>query len=78
MVIIAKLRNLNDLYRQKYAEYDIMAEDVVIQSALELYADDSTQLDTNIKKIVNVPVEQINLFTSEKGVIFYIIIKNFR
>lgn len=55
--IISKLRDLNDIYRYRYAEYDMMAEDVIIQSALELYADDATQLDSNTQKIVSVIVD---------------------
>lgn len=55
--IISRLRDLNDLYKHKYAEYEAMAEDVIIQSALELYADDSTQFDTNIEKIVKLEVK---------------------
>lgn len=52
--IVGRLRDLNDNYKYKYLEYDYMAEDTIIQSALELYADDSTQLDTNTKRVVEV------------------------
>ena len=52
--IVGRLRDLNDNYKYKYLEYDYMAEDTIIQSALELYADDATQLDTNTKRVVAV------------------------
>lgn len=50
--LISKLRDLNNNYKYKYAEYEAMADDVIIQSALELYADDSTQVDTKTERIV--------------------------
>lgn len=52
--LISKLRDINDGYKYKYVEYDSMADDVVIQSALELYADDSTQLDARTQRVVAV------------------------
>ena len=50
--LISKLRDLNNNYKYKYAEYEAMADDVIIQSALELYADDATQVDTKTERIV--------------------------
>ena len=52
MELVSKLRNLNDSYKYRYAEYREMEHEVMIQSALELYADDATQVDTRTSKIV--------------------------
>ena len=52
--LISKLRDLNNNYKYKYTEYEAMAEDVIIQSAIELYADDATQVDTKTTKIVTI------------------------
>lgn len=52
--LISKLRDLNNNYKYKYAEYEAMSDDVIIQSALELYADDATQVDTKTERIVSV------------------------
>ena len=49
-----KLRDLNDSYKYRYQEYEMMAEEVTIQSAIELYADDATQVDTKTERIVNI------------------------
>lgn len=52
--LISKLRDLNNDYKYRYTEYESMADDVIIQSALELYADDATQVDTKTERIVSV------------------------
>lgn len=52
--LISKLRDLNDSYKYRYQEYEMMAEEVTIQSAIELYADDATQVDTKTERIVNI------------------------
>lgn len=59
--LISKLRDLNNNYKYKYAEYKAMADDVIIQSALELYADDSTQVDTKTERIVMIESEDKTL-----------------
>lgn len=59
--LISKLRDLNNNYKYKYAEYEAMADDVIIQSALELYADDSTQVDTKTERIVMIESENKTL-----------------
>ena len=59
--LISKLRDLNNNYKYKYAEYEAMADDVIIQSALELYADDSTQVDTKTERIVMIESEDKTL-----------------
>lgn len=52
--LISKLRDLNDNYKYRYQEYEAMANEVIIQSALELYADDATQVDTKTERIVSI------------------------
>lgn len=52
--LISKLRDLNDSYKYRYQEYEMMLEEVTIQSAVELYADDATQVDTKTERIVNI------------------------
>ena len=59
--LISKLRDLNDSYKYRYQEYEMMADDVTIQSALELYADDATQVDTKTERIVNIQSDDRNL-----------------
>lgn len=59
--LISKLRDLNDNYKSKYMEYEAMAEDVIIQSALELYADDATQIDNKSEKIVAIKSKDATL-----------------
>ena len=59
--LISSLRNINDNYKYKYAEYDAMTDEVVIQSALELYADDATQLNSINNKTVTVLSEDKDL-----------------
>lgn len=50
--IISSIRDLSNTYKQRYAEYEEMANDSVIGSALELYADDATQVDGDTGRIV--------------------------
>lgn len=52
--LISLLRNLNDGYKYKYAEYQAMADETIVQSALELYADDATQVDTSTGRSVHI------------------------
>lgn len=52
--LVSKLRDLNDNYKYRYQEYEMMAEEAIIQSAIELYADDATQVDTKTERIVNI------------------------
>lgn len=59
--LLSRLRNISDEYKYRYREYDIMEDEVVIQSALELYADDATQLDTRTKRIVSIDSEDVML-----------------
>lgn len=61
--LISELRDLNNGYKFKYEEYDQMAEEVIIQSALELYADDATQVDTKTEKIVVIESDDATLAT---------------
>lgn len=52
--LVSHLRDLNDSYKHRYREYEMMTEEVVIQSAVELYSDDATQVDTKTERIVNI------------------------
>lgn len=52
--LISKLRDLNDNYKYRYREYEAMTNEVTIQAAIELYADDATQVDTKSEKIIGV------------------------
>lgn len=59
--LISKLRNVNNDYKYKYEEYETMTQEVIIQSALELYADDATQVDTKTAKIVSITSDDDSL-----------------
>lgn len=59
--LVSKLRDLNDGYKYRYQEYEMMAEEVIIQSAVELYADDATQVDTKTERVVNIVAEDETL-----------------
>jgi len=52
--LITQLRDVSQTREYKYAEYDIMSADVIIKAALNMYADDSTQVDENSGKIFSV------------------------
>ena len=52
--LVSKVRFVNDSYKTMLTEYDAMEEEVVIQAALELYADNATQMDTKSGNIVTV------------------------
>lgn len=65
--LIAKLHNVNNDYKYRYAEYQTMTEDVIIQSALELYADDSTQIDTKTSQIVSITANDATLQNDLNG-----------
>ena len=59
--LISKLRDLNDNYKYRYREYEAMTNEVTIQAAIELYADDATQVDTKSEKIIGVSSEDKTL-----------------
>lgn len=59
--IINNLRDTNNSYKDKYAEYEEMSRDDIIGSALELYADDSTQMDTDTSRRITVVSKSVNL-----------------
>ena len=59
--LISKLRDLNNNYKYRYAEYEAMADDVIIQSAIEMYADDATQVDTKTARIVTIESDNATL-----------------
>lgn len=50
--MIDSIRTMTDSRLTQYQEYDDMEKDILISSALELYADDSTQPDTRTGKNV--------------------------
>lgn len=52
--IVARLRELNDNAKFRYEEYRMMNYDSVLQSALELYSDDATQVDSKTTKVVSI------------------------
>lgn len=52
--LISQIRDVGQSREYKYAEYDIMASDVIIKTALGMYADDSTQVDENSNTIISV------------------------
>lgn len=52
--IINSMRSLTNDYKSIYNEYDQMAEDSIIGSALELYADDASQIDGDTGRIINI------------------------
>lgn len=59
--LISKLRDLNNNYKYRYAEYEAMADDAIIQSAIEMYADDATQVDTKTARIVTIESDNATL-----------------
>lgn len=52
--LIGELRNLATSFNYRYGEYDIMAEDTIIAAALQIYADNSIQLDSSSGRILSV------------------------
>lgn len=52
--LIGELRNLATATNQMFAEYDIMAEDTIIGAALQIYADNAIQLDSDTNRILEI------------------------
>lgn len=52
--LINQLRDLSQTREYKYAEYDVMSADVIIRTALNMYADDATQVDENSKTVLSI------------------------
>lgn len=52
--IINSIRSLSTDYKELCNEYDMMSDDSIIGSALELYADDATQLNSRTNRRVNI------------------------
>ena len=50
--LLSSMREMNQSTKALYEEYDDMVNDDIINSALELYADDSTQLFNELNRIV--------------------------
>jgi len=63
--VVEKLRNISEERHNRYNEYDIMEEDVIISSALEMYADDATQIDMDTSKKVWVESKKNNKLAEE-------------
>lgn len=59
--IISELRDTNNNYKDRYQEYYEMSRDDVIGSALEIFADDSTQMDTDTSRRITVVCKKTNL-----------------
>lgn len=59
--LINEIRNISQTREYKYAEYDIMSADVIISAALNMYADDSTQVDENTRKVLSVTSDDEHL-----------------
>lgn len=55
--LVSKLRQVNDAYKVMLTEYDAMDDEVIIQAALELYADNATQVDSKTGKVVTITTE---------------------
>lgn len=52
--LVGELRNLETAHNYMYAEYDLMAEDTIIGAALQIYADNAIQLDSDTSRILKV------------------------
>lgn len=59
--LIDQIRNVSQTREYKYAEYDIMSADVIIRTALNMYADDSTQVDENSNTILSIESDDEHL-----------------
>lgn len=59
--LISKLRNTVDCYNNMYNEYFEMGLDTIINSALEMYADDATQVDTKSSRIIGITSQDTKL-----------------
>lgn len=59
--LVSKLRQVNDAYKVMLTEYDAMDDEVIIQAALELYADNATQVDSKTGKVVTITTEDESL-----------------
>lgn len=52
--LISQIRDVSQNREYKYAEYDIMSAEVIINAALNMYADDSTQVDVNSGRVLSI------------------------
>lgn len=52
--LISQIRDVSQNREYKYAEYDIMSAEVIINAALNMYADDSTQVDINSGRVLSI------------------------
>lgn len=52
--LISQLRDVSQTREYKYAEYDIMASEVIINAALNSYADDATQVNVNDGRVLSI------------------------
>ena len=52
--LISQIRDVSQNREYKYAEYDIMSAEVIINAALNMYADDSTQVDVNSGRFLSI------------------------
>lgn len=59
--LVSKLRQVNDAYKVQLAEYDSMDDEVIIQAALELYADNATQVDSKTGRVVTITSDDESL-----------------
>ena len=59
--LISEIRNLASSINMMYAEYDVMEQDVIIGSALNMYADNAIQPDVESGKILQVVSEDKTL-----------------
>lgn len=59
--LISQLRDASQVREYKYAEYDVMSVDVIIKAALNMYADDATQVDENSKRMIGIECDDETL-----------------
>lgn len=59
--VINSVRDLQSSYKQLYQEYDAMSEDSIIGGALELYADDASQVDGDTGRVIDIKCEDKSL-----------------
>lgn len=52
--LISQIRDVSQNREYKYAEYDIMSAEVIINAALNMYADDATQVDINSGHVLSI------------------------
>lgn len=67
--LVGELRNLATAINYMYAEYDVMAEDTIIGAALQIYADNAIQIDSDTNRILKIDSDDHRLIKDLEAVL---------